>query len=40
MNEFIQPDKIDLLREALIIIIGVIIRYFEKRKIKKVEDEY
>jgi hypothetical protein len=40
MNEFIQPDKIDLLREALIIIIGVLIRYFEKRKIKKVENEY
>jgi hypothetical protein len=40
MNEFIQPDKIDLLREALIIIIGVIIRYFEKKKIKKVENEY
>ena len=40
MSEFIQPDKIDLLREALIIIIGVIIRYFEKKKIKKVENEY
>jgi hypothetical protein len=40
MNEFIQPDKIDLLREAFIIIIGVLIRYFEKRKIKKVENEY
>jgi hypothetical protein len=40
MNEFIQPDKIDLLREALIIIIGVLIRYFEKKKIKKVENEY
>ena len=40
MNEFIQPDKIDLIREALIIIIGVLIRYFEKKKIKKVENEY
>ncbi len=40
MNEFIQPDKIDLLREALIIMIGVIIRYFEKKKIKKIENEY
>jgi hypothetical protein len=40
MNEFIQPDKIDLLREALIIIIGVLIRYFEKKKIKKIENEY
>jgi hypothetical protein len=40
MSEFIQPDKIDLLREALIIIIGVLIRYFEKKKIKKVENEY
>jgi len=40
MNEFIQPDKIDLFREALIIIIGVLIRYFEKKKIKKVENEY
>jgi hypothetical protein len=40
MNEFIQPDKIDLLREALIVIIGVLIRYFEKRKIKKSTNEY
>jgi hypothetical protein len=40
MNEFIQPDKIDLIREALIVIIGLLIRYFEKRKIKKVENEY
>jgi hypothetical protein len=40
MNEFIQPDKIDLIREALIIIIGVLIRYFEKKKIKKVKNEY
>jgi hypothetical protein len=40
MSEFIQPDKIDLLREALIVIIGVLIRYFEKRKIKKASNEY
>jgi hypothetical protein len=40
MSEFIQPDKIDLIREALIVIIGVLIRYFEKRKIKKAANEY
>ena len=40
MSEFIQPDKIDLIREALIVIIGVLIRYFEKRKIKKSNNEY
>jgi hypothetical protein len=40
MENFLNPDKIDLIREALIVIIGVLIRYFEKKKIKKVENEY
>jgi hypothetical protein len=34
MIEIIQPDKIDLLRETIIIIVGLIIRWFEKKKIK------
>jgi hypothetical protein len=34
MSEFIQPDKFDLIRETLIVIIGFIIRYFEKKKLK------
>lgn len=34
MSEFIQPDKFDLIRETLIVLIGFIIRYFEKKKLK------
>ena len=35
MSEFIEPDKFDLIRETLIIIIGFVIRYLEKKKLKK-----
>ena len=40
MSEFIEPDKVDLIRETLIIIIGFIIRYFEKKKLKKNDDKF
>jgi hypothetical protein len=35
MEEFTSPESTDLLREAIIIIVGLIIRAIEKRKLKK-----
>jgi len=35
MNEFIQPNQIDIIREAIIILAGLIIRHFEKKRINK-----
>lgn len=34
MHELIEPDKIDLLRETIIVIVGLIIRWFERKKLK------
>lgn len=34
MDEILNPSKFDLIREAIIIFAGLIIRYFEKRKLK------
>jgi hypothetical protein len=35
MEEFTDPSSGDLIREALIIIVGLIFRFIEKRKAKK-----
>jgi len=35
MNEFLEPSNADLLRELLLVVFGVLFRYFEKRKMKK-----
>jgi len=35
MEEFSNPESTDLLREAIIIIVGLIIRAIEKRRLKK-----
>jgi hypothetical protein len=35
MEEFTNPESTDLLREAIIIIVGLIIRAIEKRRLKK-----
>ena len=34
MGQFFDIDKIDLFRESIIIVIGLIIRWLEKKKIK------
>lgn len=34
-SELINPDKADLIRESIIVIFGLIIRFFELRKRKK-----
>lgn len=35
MEEIINPSSDDLLRETIIILIGLIVRAIEKRKLKK-----
>jgi len=35
MMELTQPDNADLFRETIIVIIGLIIRWIEKRKLKR-----
>jgi hypothetical protein len=39
MQNFLHPDKIDLLRETLIVLIGIIARWMELRKLKKKEHD-
>lgn len=34
MSEFLNPDKADLIRETILILFGIIARWFELRKIK------
>lgn len=36
-QEILTPDKADLIRESIIVIFGLIIRFFELRKRKKSE---
>jgi hypothetical protein len=35
MTEFFNPDKADLLRETIMILVGLFARWYELRKIKK-----
>jgi hypothetical protein len=35
MQEFFNPDKADLLRETIIILFGLLHRWFTLRKLKK-----
>jgi hypothetical protein len=35
MSAIIQHDNIDIIREAIIILAGLIIRWFEKKRINK-----
>lgn len=35
MEKILQPDQWDIIREAAIVLVGFIIRFLEKRKIKK-----
>ena len=34
IKEIINPDHIDLIRESIIILIGLIFRWIEKKKMK------
>ena len=35
MQEFLNPDKHDLIRETFLVIFGLVIRWIEIRKMKK-----
>lgn len=38
MEKILQPDQWDLIREAAIVVVGFIIRFFELRKKRKSDD--
>lgn len=35
MENFLNPDKADLIRETILVLFGIIFRWIELRKIKK-----
>ena len=39
MQELINPDKYDLIRETIIVLIGLISRWVPLRKIKKQKND-
>ncbi len=39
MQEFINPDKADLIRETILILFGIIVRWIELRKLKKKQND-
>lgn len=39
MQNLFDPDKSDLIREAIIVISGLIMRWLELRKIKKQKND-
>lgn len=39
MTELFNPDKHDLIRETIIVLIGLITRWIELRKLKKKNDD-
>lgn len=38
MEKILQPDQWDLIREAAIVVVGFIIRFFELRKKRNSDD--
>jgi hypothetical protein len=39
MQNLFNPDKADLIREAIIVITGFVIRWLELRKLKKQKND-
>lgn len=39
MENFLNPDKADLIRETILILFGLIARFIELRKIKKKKND-
>lgn len=39
MQNLFNPEKADLIREAIIVISGIIIRWLELRKLKKQKND-
>jgi hypothetical protein len=39
MENFLNPDKADLIRETILILFGIIFRWIELRKLKKKQND-
>jgi hypothetical protein len=39
MQEFLNPDKADLIRETILVLFGIIFRWIELRKLKKKQND-
>lgn len=39
MENFLNPDKADLIRETILVFFGIIFRWIELRKLKKKEND-
>jgi hypothetical protein len=35
MQEFLNPDKADLIRETFLVLFGIVLRWIELRKLKR-----
>ena len=35
MENFLNPDKADLIRETILVLFGIVLRWIELRKLKK-----
>jgi hypothetical protein len=39
MENFLNPDKADLIRETFLVLFGIVLRWIELRKLKKKEND-
>jgi hypothetical protein len=39
MENFLNPDKADLIRETILVLFGIVLRWIELRKLKKKEND-
>jgi hypothetical protein len=39
MENFLNPDKADLIRETFLVLFGIIFRWIELRKLKKKQND-
>jgi len=39
MQEFLNPDKADLIRETILVLFGIVLRWIELRKLKKKQND-
>jgi hypothetical protein len=39
MENFLNPDKADLIRETILVLFGIVLRWIELRKLKKNTDD-
>jgi hypothetical protein len=39
MENFLNPDKADLIRETILVLFGIIFRWIELKKLKKKQND-